>query len=48
MRQALMAVNHHHPGGDVFPVHALRERVSALVGAGSVGDQELTGRELPF
>ena len=47
VRQALMAVNHHQPGGDVFPVDALRERVSALVGAGSVGDQELTGRELP-
>lgn len=48
VRLALMAVNHHrNPGGDMLPVDALRERVGALVGAGSVGDQELTGRELP-
>jgi hypothetical protein len=42
-----MAVNHRHPGGDVLSVDALRERVGALVGAGSVGAQELTGRQLP-
>ncbi len=47
VRLALMAVSHHHPGGDVLPVDALRERVGALVDAGSAGDQELTGRELP-
>jgi hypothetical protein len=47
VRLALMAVNHRHPGGDVLPVDALRERVGTLVGAVSVGDQELTGRELP-
>lgn len=47
VRLALMAVNHHHPGGEVLPLDALRERVGALVGAGSAGDQELTGRELP-
>ncbi len=40
---ALMAVNHHHPDGTVLPVDALRERV----GAGSVGNHEMTGRELP-
>lgn len=47
VRLALMAVNHRHPGGEVLPVGALRERVGALVGAGSEGDQESTGRELP-
>jgi transcriptional regulator with XRE-family HTH domain len=44
VRHALMAVNHHHPGGDVLPVDVLRERIDALV---SAGGQELTGRELP-
>jgi hypothetical protein len=48
IRLALMAVNHRDPGGDVLPMDALREQVGALVGAGSVGDQELTGRELPI
>ncbi|MGH3984197.1 MAG: helix-turn-helix domain-containing protein [Pseudonocardiaceae bacterium] len=47
VRVALMAVNHRHPQGQVLPVDALRERVRALVAAGSVGDQERTGRELP-
>ncbi|MGH4024169.1 MAG: helix-turn-helix domain-containing protein [Pseudonocardiaceae bacterium] len=47
VRLALMAVNHRHPGGEVLPVGALRERVDALVGVGSEGDQEATGRELP-
>jgi hypothetical protein len=47
VRLALMAVNHRHPGGEVLPVGALRERVDALVGVGSEGDQESTGRELP-
>lgn len=47
VRLALMAVNHHHPGGLVLPVDVLREQVGAMVGAGSVGDQQLTGRELP-
>ncbi|HEY6424730.1 MAG TPA: helix-turn-helix transcriptional regulator [Pseudonocardiaceae bacterium] len=47
VRRALMAVNHHHLQGQVLPVEVLRERVGAMVGAGSVGDQELTGRELP-
>ena len=47
VRLALMAVNHRHPGGEVLPVGALREQVGALVGVGSEGDQESTGRELP-
>jgi hypothetical protein len=47
IRLALMAINHRHPGGDVLPVDALRERVGTLVGAASVSNQELTGRELP-
>lgn len=47
VRRALMAVNHEHSGGDPVPVDALRERVGALVGAGSTGEQEQTGRELP-
>lgn len=47
VRVTLMAVNHGHPGGDALPVQALRERVGALIGASSVGDQELTARELP-
>jgi transcriptional regulator with XRE-family HTH domain len=48
VRVALMAVNHGHPGGDVLPVHVLRERVDALIGTSSAGDQQLTGRELPI
>lgn len=36
VRLALMAVNHRHPAGEVLPVGALRERVEALVAAGSV------------
>jgi Helix-turn-helix domain len=47
VRTALMAVNHRHPGGEVLPVSVLRERVDALVAAGSLGNQELAGRELP-
>jgi transcriptional regulator with XRE-family HTH domain len=47
VRLALMAVNHHHPGGVVLPVEALRRRVDALIGAICLGDQRLTGRELP-
>lgn len=42
-----MAVNHDHAEGQVVPVDALRERVAALVGAVSIGDQELTGSGLP-
>jgi transcriptional regulator with XRE-family HTH domain len=48
VRVALMAVNHGHPGGDVLPVHVLRERVDALIGTSSVEDQQLTGQELPI
>ncbi|MGH3602509.1 MAG: helix-turn-helix domain-containing protein [Pseudonocardiaceae bacterium] len=47
VRRALMAVNHDHAEGQVLPVDALRERVAALVGAVSIGDQELTGSGLP-
>jgi transcriptional regulator with XRE-family HTH domain len=47
VRVALMAVNHHHSEGEVLPVEALRERVSSLIDAICVGDQLLTGRELP-
>lgn len=47
VRLTLMGVNRNQPGGAVVPVDALRERVGALVGAGSEADQELTGRELP-
>jgi transcriptional regulator with XRE-family HTH domain len=47
VRLALMAVNHNHPGGEVLPVDAVRERVAALVGAISAGDQKLTARGLP-
>jgi len=47
MRRVLMAVSHHHPQGEVLPVEVLREQVGVLIGAGSIGDQDLTGRELP-
>ncbi|MGH3781343.1 MAG: hypothetical protein ACRDRO_12140 [Pseudonocardiaceae bacterium] len=48
VRVALMAVNHGYPGGEALPVDSLRARVGALIGAGSVGDQGLAGRELPI
>ncbi len=41
VRHALMAVNHHSPGGQVIPADALRQRVAELVAAASAGDQEL-------
>jgi transcriptional regulator with XRE-family HTH domain len=47
VRLALMAVNHGHPGGEVQSAAVLRRRVRALIGAGSIGDQETTGQELP-
>ncbi|MGH3936070.1 MAG: helix-turn-helix domain-containing protein [Pseudonocardiaceae bacterium] len=47
VRLALMAVNHHRPGGQVLPIEVIRERVATLVDAGSAGDQELAGGLLP-
>lgn len=47
VRRALMGVNHGHPGGEVLPVDVLRDRVDALVGLGSEGDQQETGHQLP-
>lgn len=43
----MMAVNHQQPGGEVLPAAALRERVYAVIGAASIGDQETTGGALP-
>lgn len=39
VRHALMAINHHLPGGQVFPVDALRARVTTLVDAHCRCDQ---------
>jgi Helix-turn-helix domain len=47
VRLALMGVNHRHPGGEVQSADVLRRRVRALISAGSTGDQETTGQELP-
>ncbi|MGH3549341.1 MAG: helix-turn-helix domain-containing protein [Pseudonocardiaceae bacterium] len=47
VRVALMAVNHHRPGGQVLPIEVARERVATLVDASCVGDQELAGGMLP-